>query len=324
LAFAVTGVLLLRPYLRVIAAHPEAQRGENWLPLFSPPWRGLLTAPASDWFWGSRQETWRSTLRWQPEMAMSPGVVLLALAVAGLMYSAWPWRRRLGLALATGVLVVLAMGTAFPLGHGEWTYLPLFRYLPGWSAVRTPGRLMIWATLGLCLLAAGSMARFYHHLQSVLAERSQQQGATARSFAVALLMMVPSAAIVAEGLNTTPHLAVPVAPVAMSALRQPVLLLPTDLIGDYAMMLWGTNGWPELANGYSGFDPPAQTALREQARTFPDAASVAALRAKAIRTVVIVRSRAAGGPWATAANRPVIGLGITRTDLADAVVYDLG
>jgi hypothetical protein len=154
--------------------------------------------------------------------------------------------------------------------------------------------------------------------------RSQQQRVTAPSWTVALLMMVPCAAIVAEGLDTTPRLLVPEAPVAMSALRPPILLLPSDPIGDYQNMLWGTDGWPELANGYSGFDPPAQTALREQAVTFPDAASVAALRAKAIHTVVIVRSRVPGSPWADAADRPFTGLGITRTDLADAVVYDLG
>ncbi|HEY6793797.1 MAG TPA: hypothetical protein VI248_03830 [Kineosporiaceae bacterium] len=367
LAFVVTGALLLRPYLRVVAAHPEARRGENWLPLFSPPWRGLLTAPTTSWYWGGRQLGWRSTLSWPPEMILSPGVALLVLALTGLVFSVWPWRRRLGLGLATAVLTVLAMGTAFPFGHGEWTYLPLYRYLPGWSALRTPGRLMIWVTLGLCLLAAGAVARFSTELRPARrpagtsadppptaagpppapdagpppaldagpppapdagpprdARRAWREARmTAAAFAAALLTVVPSAVVVGEGLGHTPHWPVARSPIRLTSLRQPILLLPTDLIGDYQMMLWQSEGWPVIANGNSGFDPTAQTALRSEAKTFPDAASVAALRARGIVTVVVVRPRAVDGPWADAAERPVTGLGISRTDLGDAVVFTL-
>jgi hypothetical protein len=322
LAFAVTGVLLLRPYLRVVAAHPEARRGENWLPLFSPPWRGLLTAPTTSWYWGDRQVAWRSTLSWPPEMILSPGVVLLVLAVTGLVFSVWPWRRRLGLALATAVLTVLAMGTAFPLGHGQWTYLPVYRHVPGWSALRTPGRLMIWVTLGLCLLAAGAVARFYAELRPARPTPRDPRGVGAAALA-ATLAVVPAVVVVGEGLNHTPHWPVARSPIRLTALRQPLLLLPTDLVGDYHMMLWQTEGWPVLANGNSGFDPTAQTALRAEAKTFPDAASVAALRARGIVTVAVIRSRVVGGPWAGAADRPVTGLGVTRTDLGDAVVFGL-
>jgi hypothetical protein len=323
LGFAVTGLLLLRPYLRVIAAHPEAKRGENWLPLFSPPWRGLLTAPTTSWFWGARQVAWRSALSWPPEMILSPGIVLLVLALTGVVFSAWSWRRRLGLVAATAVLTVLAMGTAFPLGHGEWTYLPLFRHVPGWSALRTPGRLMIWVTLGLCLLAAGAVARFCIELRP-LRPTLREPRAAAATLAAVTLAVVPAGAVVGEGLNKVPHWPVATSPVTLRSLRQPILLLPSDVVGDYHLMLWQTEGWPVLANGSSGFDPPAQATLRAEAKTFPDAASVATLRSRGILTVVIVRARAAGGPWAGAAERPVTGLGIARTDLGDAVVYDLG
>ena len=322
LAFLLTLGLLLRPYLRVVDAHPEAKRGEAWLPLFSPPWRGLLTAPAEDWFWGGRQATWRGELSWPPEMILSPGIVLLVLAATGVVFSIWPWRRRLGLLLATVVVGILSLGTAFPWGHGEWTYLPLYRYAPGWSALRTPGRLMIWVTLGLCLLAAGAVARFYRELRP-----ARLSGARPRTLVMAgtaaLLAVAPAGVVVGEGLSTQPHWPVARSPVRLAAFRQPILLLPTDLIGDYHMMLWQTEGWPVLANGSSGFDPPAQTGLRADAATFPDAVSVAALRARGILTVVLVRSRTPGGPWAGAADVPVTGLGITRRDFGDAVVYGL-
>ena len=101
-------------------------------------------------------------------------------------------------------------------------------------------------------------------------------------------------------------------------------VLPTGQVADYHMMLWSTEGFPLLTNGDSGFNPAFQVAMRLEASTFPDAGSVAALRARGVSTVVIVRSRAAGTIWDGAADVPVDGLGITRQDLGDAVVYDLG
>ena len=348
LAFTLTGGLLVQPYLAVIAAHPEAVRGPNWLPLFSPPWRGLLTAPDTSRFWGERQTIWRAWLTWPPEMVLSPGMVLLGLAVIGLFVSVWPWRRRLGLAAATAVLTVLAMGTTFP-GGGRWTYLPLFRHAPGWEALRTPGRLIIWVTLGLCLLAAGAVARIYSELHPLrpqdlarltglrriadlrrigdprrLAWRGPQSRALALAVLSVALGVLPAVAVVSEGLGRTPHWRVATSPVQLDRLPAPVLLLPTDSIADYHMMLWSTQGWPLLANGSSGFDTTEQAAIRESAQTFPDATSVAELRARGVLTVVIVRSRTYGSLWEGAADRSVAGLPVHRRDLGDAVVYSLG
>ena len=104
---------------------------------------------------------------------------------------------------------------------------------------------------------------------------------------------------------------------------QPVLLLPTGLVWDYHMMLWSTEGWSVITNGDSGFDSTAQSTMRSEAKTFPDAASVAALRARGVATVVVVRSRTTPEYWGPAADAPVAGLGITRTEAPDAVIFDL-
>jgi hypothetical protein len=63
--------------------------------------------------------------------------------------------------------------------------------------------------------------------------------------------------------------------------------------------------------------------MRSSAAGFPDPASVSALRARGVRTVVVVRSRTPGTVWDGAAERSVAGLGISRQDLGDAVVYGL-
>jgi hypothetical protein len=320
--FTLAGALLVQPYLRVIAAHPEAKRGENWLPLFSPPWRGLLTAPVTSWFWGDRQLHWRALLPWQPEMVLSPGLVLIVVAVLGLGFSVFPLRRRLAVGVVTAFVTLLAMGTRAP-GGGRWTYLPLFHHAPGWEALRTPGRLMIWTTLGLCVLAAGAVARFQNALRAPAVVRGDRSTIVAALTAV-VITAVPASAVLVEGSGRPRHWKVPVSPVALARLPGPVLLLPSDEIGDYHMMLWSTEGWPVIANGSSGFQPSEQLEIREEALTFPDAASVAALRRRGILTVVVVRSRAFGTPWSRAAARPVTGLPVRRTDLGDAVVYTLG
>jgi len=134
---------------------------------------------------------------------------------------------------------------------------------------------------------------------------------------------VPIGLVAADDWGGPRHWPVATAPVRVSALQAPIMFLPTDQIGDYHLMLWTTDGFPTLANGNSGFNPPQQEQLRRATKSFPDAASVAALRAKGIRTVVVVRSRAAGTDWEDAADKPVAGLGITRRDLGDAVVYSL-
>ena len=319
-AFLLVAGLLVQPYLRVLAANPASQRSEAMLPLFSPPWHGLLLSSDTSWFWGDRQAGDRAALFWPPEMIVAPGIVLAVLAVLGLFVSAWPLRRRLGLALATALATALTLGTQF-WGGGSWTYVLLFRHLPGWDALRTPGRLIIWVTFGLALLAAGFVARLADPLLAAVRGLDGPRRAAAAVGLVALL--AAPALVAADDWGGPRHWPVATAPVRVSSLPAPIMFLPSDQIGDYHLMLWTTDGFPTLANGNSGFNPPQQEQLREATKSFPDAESVAALRAKGVRTVVVVRSRASGTDWEHAADKPVTGLGITRRDLGDAVVYAL-
>src|SRR3954453_2488833 len=323
LAFGVVTLLLVRPYLRVLAVNPGARRSEAMLGLFSPPPSGLNLTSATAWFWGDRQAADRAKLFWPPEMIVSPGHVLAVLAVLGLVVSVWPLRRRLLLGLATLVATLLTLGTQAP-GGGEWGYLLLYRYLPGWDALRTPGRLVLWVTMGLALLAAGFVGRLAELLLRHAADPELRPIGGLRAAAGVLVLAVPTLLVAADDWGGPLHWPVARAPLAVRAVPAPVMFLPTDLVGDYHLMLWSTDGWPTLANGSSGFDPPWQARLREAVKGFPDARSVAALRARGVRTVVLVRSRAAGSPWKGAADKPVTGLGIDRLDLGDAVVYRLG
>ncbi len=332
LLFVAWAWLLVEPHLRVVGTHPEARRSETALRVYSPPWPGLVTASDDNWFWSMHPVSWRRYFIWPAEMLMSPGIALLALAAVGLFFSSWGRRQRLALLAVVAVLVTLAQGTAVVAG-GAWTYLPLFRHLPGWDSLRTPGRLMIWVTLGLCLLAAGAVDHLHHLLARAWRRRTDEgrptswRGSRLRSPAAALaatvVVLLPAGLVAVEGLNVTPHLPVATSPVALADLPQPILILPTGLLADYHLMLWSTQGWPRIANGDSGFDSQDQQRLRREAATFPDEASIAELRRRGIATVVVVRSRTDATHWPDAADRPVRGLDITRSERGDAVVFDL-
>jgi hypothetical protein len=340
--FGLTGWLLVRPYLQVVDAFPVAERTEQMVARFSPPWWGLLTAPPESWWWGSArsgrqsawQSGWRAAMGVEPqEKTLLPGLVLIGLALIGLGYSSWTGRHRV--LLAAGVLTagVLALGTSGPHGGG-WTYLPVFRHLPGWGVVRTPGRLTLWTTLALGLLAAGAVTK--------AVERALEPGSgprvrsgllnpgLLRSGLLRSGLLIPAGLVLAEGIGSVPQLEVPHPPVVLRSLPGPVLVLPNSRQHDYLVMTWSTDGWPELVNGGSGFDPPPQAVLREVARTFPQRESVQFLRARGVRTVVLVRSQLAGTPWRELAARPpaelqaqagAVGIQVRSQD--DALIYDL-
>ncbi|MFN2522983.1 MAG: hypothetical protein ABR614_06700, partial [Mycobacteriales bacterium] len=88
-------------------------------------------------------------------------------------------------------------------------------------------------------------------------------------------------------------------------------------------MLWSVDGFPLIGNGSASYAPPVLNELRSGTAGFPDAASVQLLRGKGFRTVVVHRSRVPGTAWQGAPDKPVDGLGITRVDRGDVVVFDL-
>ena len=329
LAFVLTGLLLALPYRQVISHFPVAKRTENMVDVYSPPLRGFFTAPPESWVWGALDAGLRNGMRAVPEQALMPGLVLFVLALVGLRYSAWALRHRIVLAVVVLVTAVLAAGTSAP-GEGSWTYLVIFRYLPGWEAMRTPGRLVLWCTLALALLAAGAVTRAVEQFEQF--SRANRVGRFVRDGQVDQvrrfarigrfgrgdrlgfsgrwpgllpgLLLLPAVLVLVEGIGRVDQPVVPVAPVALRTLPGPVLVLPTSQQGDYPVMTWSTNGWPALVNGGSGFEPPYQSVLRRTAQAFPQAEAVRWLRAEGVRTVVLDRSLTTGTPWAVLAATP--------------------
>ncbi|MET9299499.1 hypothetical protein ABZX66_09265, partial [Micromonospora aurantiaca] len=306
LVFAAVGAALAVPYFKVAELHPNAERTLGDIALYSPPASGFFTAPAESRVWGGLHEGARAVLPWHPEMTLLPGFVLYALAAGGLFFSVWRVRHRIFLLAGVLVTMALAMGTRF--FGGRFTYVPLFDYLPGWSGLRTPGRMMLWATLLLGLLAAGAVTAFCMRVRELAAERVPPwPGPWLR-----LATLLPLALVIVEGLNATPQPVVPRQPAAMRTVDGPMLVLPSSQNLDQPVMLWSTDRFQPMVNGGSGFTPRSQAQIREATVSFPDYASVDYLRQIGVKNVVVLRDELEGTPWEGMLDRPVDTPGVTR------------
>ena len=315
-------LLMAQPYFKVLQLHPEARRSLAEVAMYSPTIRSFFTAPEQSLFWGSAHAAARAAMPYPAETTLLPGFTLIGLAFAGVFFSTWSVRARFCLVLATLGSAILALGTNFH--GGTYTYIPLFHHLPGWSAIRTPGRLVIWVTLLLAILAAGAMSALVRRSTEMLAEKIPSRPGPL----LQLFLLIPLVLVIAEGTNwkTLPHPVVPAQPAAMRTVGAPLMVLPSDPLTDMNIMLWSTTKFQKMVNGNSGFYPTDQTHTRDVVKSFPDQTSVDYLRQLGIRYVLVVRDRAAGGDYAKAATMetPVDGLGITREDQGDTILYTLG
>ncbi|MGW4941017.1 hypothetical protein ACWEOZ_05425 [Actinoplanes sp. NPDC004185] len=314
LIFAGVGLLIALPYLRV----PDTGPAGTEIRFFSAPLRSLLIGPAESRIWGAPHAVPRQSLGWPAEMALLPGFVLYALALVGLVFSVWRMWQRLLLLIAVVISVILTVGTTF--FDGRWTYLPLFGHLPASFGVRIPGRMMLWVTLLLAVLAAGAVAEFVRRAEHLAAHRVPPwPGPWLR-----LATLVPLLLVLVETWNATAHPVVPAQPAAMRTLTGPMLVLPTTALTDQTVTLWSTSRFQPVANGSGGFAPQRQSELRRSVATFPDVASIEYLRQRRIGTVLLLRAEVVGTPWERSGDVPVETLGIRREDLDDnSVVFYL-
>ncbi len=317
LAFAGTTIGMALVYLRVAELHPHAVRSEAEVNLYSPPFLGFFVAPESSAIWGEAHAVARETLPVKPEMTMLIGFVICGLAAAGLIMSLWTIRQRLFLLLGVVVTLFLAMGSQAP-GGGRPGYLTLYDILPGWDALRTPGRLVIWTTLLLGILAAGAVSAFVEQVK----ELPSVQVSGRPHPLVRLLLLLPVVLVLGEGLNNTKHPVMTPPPPSLATVSGPMLVLPSDTYFDMHVMLWLTKDYQQIVNGGSGFSPMVTHQIREAAKNFPDQASVDLLRNLGVRHVVVLR-QAAGTDYAKALTDDGASLGIEREERPDAIIFRL-
>jgi hypothetical protein len=165
------------------------------------------------------------------------------------------------------------------------------------------------------------VSAFVRGAVALWAERSADDDQARAGFWPRLATLVPLVLVLIEGASDTKHPVVPLSPVAMHTVKGPAVVLPTGELEDMNVMLWTTDGFPKVVNGGSGFQPKTQAELRDLMQRFPDDESVHRLREVGIKTVVVIRRQVVGTPYARAVDAPVDGLGLTRTETGDIVIY---
>jgi hypothetical protein len=319
--FVAAGLLLSRPYLRVADAHPAAERTPaDVAPFSGPPWI-LLVAPDENLVWGGATSPLRDGLENVPEKTLFPGLVILALAVAGLFAPAYPrWLRR-GIALGVVGALILALG--FREGGGLlWPYRVVYELLPGWQAIRAPGRLVTFASLGLALLAGAGAQRV---MPGGAARRlSGSGGATAVAVVLVAAIVIGGRGLPFDPFDRQAQPEVPRVPPSVASVAAPQLHLPARRATDNRRyLLWSTDGFPAIVNGRSSLNPAFTERLIERVEPFPDRRTVALLSRIGVKSVVLHANRVEGTPWSAAARRPIDGLGLARRDRGDLVVYEI-
>ncbi len=304
------------PYLRVADEHPQAHRSPQTVEDFSGPVKAFLTAPRENSIWNGPTGDFYRGLNNVPEKTLFPGLAIVLLAAVGLGSAAFPRWLRIGLGI--GVLAVSILALGFQVEDGMvWPYRILYEVNPLWEAIRVPGRLLVFSSLGLALLAGAGVDAIRRRVPS------------AALGAVVAGMLVLVVATEGRGLPFDPfddqaQPAVPRPDARFADIDEPQLHLPADRPEDNRRyLLWSTDGFPKMVNGRSSLLPYETADLIESMHHFPDRDTVARLRELGVSTVVLHTGRVRGTAWEGAARRPIKGLGLRRQRRGYVLVYAL-
>ncbi|MFL5908252.1 MAG: hypothetical protein ACJ75Z_11745 [Solirubrobacterales bacterium] len=319
--FLVVTALLARPYLHVADEFPESKRSPHEVSGFSGQLKAFVAAPEENFVWADATAGVRDDLQVIPEQTLFPGLAIVALALVGLGSSSLSRPVRIGLGVAAVALMVLELGFREE-GGLLWPYRILYDVLPGWNAIRTPGRLVTFTSLALALLAAAGAE------SAMRASARRRLPAWTPAAIAGLLVLV----IVTEGrslpFDPFGDQAMPDAPpigTSTADIPAPQLHLPALTAKENrTYQLESTDGFPDMVNGRASTNPHSVLDLINAMNTFPDSATVARLQEYGVRTVILHTGLTLGTPQQGAARKPIAGLPLRRYRLPGLVVYELG
>jgi hypothetical protein len=316
----VTG-LLARPYIHVADEFPEAKRGVDEVAGFSGPLAVFLTAPEESFVWGEATAGIREDLTDRPEKTLFPGLLIVVLTAVGLGSRSVDRRLRIGLGVAALAALVLQLGFREE-GGLLWPYRVLYDVLPGWNAIRTPGRLATFSSLALAMLAALGTETL---MRAAVRRRLPSWSPAALSGLLVLAIVTEGRSLPFDPFDNQAEPRVPELGTSTSELPTPQLHLPALTAKENrAYQLASTDGFPDIVNGRASTNPYTVLELIRQMDSFPDSASVSRLQEYGVRTVVLHIGLTEGTPQAGAARTPIGGLPLRAYRLPGLVVYEVG
>jgi len=294
--FGVTGAYLLAPAVWVMLPYQlskaEAGQSGGYLSDAQAGIESLLASPSR--LHQLLHARFLGPFEREPDAFLFPGILVVVLAVIAV--ASWPARRRLrenhvAFYLFIGV-ISSAMFIPWPIELWRYVY-----WLPGLSFIRMPTRFIILTMLALSVLAGTGVDR-------ITARLSKRFAAMATVVMAALLLgeywAYPFAGVpfsinppaIDRWLDTQPK------PFAIAEVPAPS---PGNL-GELERhqtrsMFHATAHWQKTIHGYSSLRRPLHDRLYVELTGFPDATSLASLRAVGV-TYVVVHTEDYGARWA--------------------------
>lgn len=284
IACAVAGVLLLPtlwPY-QVVHQDLGIERQPAEVKYWSADRTDYLAAWPGNDLWGSVLSEYHRDI----ERDLFPGLLLIVFALVGLANSRGG-RMRLVLLVTVLGSFILSFGLSGTI-LGQEIPLPYripYDFLPGFRAIRVPARFGHLVLVGLAGLAGLGVDLVWRQLRSLAPGKPLAYA----SLAVGLLLI---------GIETSTSLALP-DPLPTGNPRAdyayiaehpaPTIELP---MGDGPVAsawpnFWSTKHWNQVANGFSGIQPPTYDLLRQRSKEFPSPATVELFQGVGIRHVIV-------------------------------------
>jgi uncharacterized membrane protein (UPF0136 family) len=315
---------IAHPYLYIADNFPAAKRSPHEVAAFSGPLKVFLTAPEENFVWGAATAGIRDHLTTWQEKTLFPGAVILALSVIGLWSSSLSKRWRIGLGIGAVGIMVLELGFR-ESGGLLWPYRALYDVLPGWDAIRTPGRLATFSSLVLALLAAAGAEAA---IRAAGRRRWPAWSAIAVAGVLGLAIVTEGRSLPFDPYDNQAQPPVPPSGPSTADIPDPQLHLPALTAKENrAFQLESTQGFPDIVNGRASTNPAVVLNLVRDMASFPDTATVRELQEYGVRTVVLHLGLTEGTPQAGAARKPIAGLPLRRYRLPDRpglVFYEVG
>jgi len=293
--FGVAGAYLIAPSVWVILPYQlskaEAGQSGGYLSDAQATIESLLASPSR--FHMFLQARWLGPFEREADAFLFPGILVLVLAAIAVV--SWPARRprranHVAFYLLVG-LISIAMFIPWPIELWRYVY-----WLPGLSFIRMPTRFIILTMLALSVLAGTGVDR--------LTARLSKTSATAATVVIAALLLgeyweYPFAGVpfsinppaIDRWLDTQPK------PFAIAEMPSP----SPGNIGELERhqtrsMFHATAHWQKTIHGYSSLRRPLHDRLYIELTGFPDATSLASLRAVGV-TYVVVHTEDYGTRW---------------------------
>jgi len=269
IAGGVIALALAWPLARTYSAARLGDRDPETVAYYSATAADYLRAHPRSAMWGERSLPGR-----QPERALFPGVMILALAALALIPP-------LGL---TRVVYAVGLVFAFEISRGfnSVFYPVLYEWLPFVRGLRVPARCSVLVGLSLAVLAGFAVRRLVSGRSPAIAAAI----VGALSVAIALDLR-PLLRLVPVWLEPPPiYSTVSGDPNAVLA-EFPLGGVPRAFTPNVPYLYFSLWHWTNMVNGYSGHTPPDQDDFEKSIGPFPGGNTLDALRARGVTHVTV-------------------------------------